>query len=296
VTPVSRDTKAGQVYLDLQKQARAAGANTDQLLIRYVLERFLYRITQTPWQGRLILKGGMLLAAFDVRRTTQDVDMAARAVEADGAEVAGWLRDVVAVEVDDGVRFDLSELRTEPIREGEPYPGLRVHATAYVATAKVPLKIDVNFGDPIVPEPVAVSYPSLLDDPFPILGYPLTAVLGEKIETMVRRGAANTRDRDFADVALLSRLHAVDGDELLSSLQATAKHRGTELAPFTEALGTLIENRQRAWGPIRRRLGLENELSADFADVVAEVTQFAEPLLTGEAARRTWNPNTRSWA
>lgn len=137
MTPVSRSTKAGQVYLDLQKRARAEGVNTDQLLIRYVLERFLYRITQTAWRDRLILKGGMLLAVFDVRRATQDVDMAARALEADAAGVAAWLRDVVAVEVDDGARFDLSELRIEPIRKGDPYPGLRVHAAACIATAEV---------------------------------------------------------------------------------------------------------------------------------------------------------------
>jgi len=113
---------------------------------------------------------------------------------------------------------------------------------------------------------------------------------------MLRRGGANTRDRDFADVALLSRLHCVDGDELLSSLQATARHRGTVLAPLAEALGSLVENRERAWGPIRRRLGLESELSADFADVVAEVLRFAGPVLTGEAAGLTWNPGTGSWA
>jgi len=112
---------------------------------------------------------------------------------------------------------------------------------------------------------------------------------------MVRRGAANTRDRDFADVVLLSRLQLVDGDQLLSSLQATARHRGTVLVPLVKALGTLVENRERAWGPIRRRLGLEEELSADFADVVAEVLRFAEPVLTGEAAGRTWNPGTGSW-
>lgn len=78
---------------------------------------------------------------------------------------------------------------------------------------------------------------------------------------MVRRGGANTRDRDFADVALLSRLHPVDGDQLRSSLQATTRHRDTVLAPLAEALGSLVENRERAWGPIRRRLGLEAELS-----------------------------------
>lgn len=175
------------MYLDLQRRARAEGVNTDQLLIRYVLERFLYRVTQTAWQERLILKGGMLLAAFDVRRSTQDVDMAASALEGDATEVASWLHDVAAVEVDDGVEFDLSRLRTDVIREGDPYPGIRVHAAANVATAKLTLKIDVNFGDRIVPDPQQVSYPALLDEPFPILGYPLCAVLGEKIETMVRR-------------------------------------------------------------------------------------------------------------
>lgn len=284
------------MYLDLQRRARAEGVNTDQLLIRYVLERFLYRVTQTAWQERLILKGGMLLAAFDVRRSTQDVDMAASALEGDATEVASWLHDVAAVEVDDGVEFDLSRLRTDVIREGDPYPGIRVHAAANVATAKLTLKIDVNFGDRIVPDPQQVSYPALLDEPFPVLGYPLCAVLGEKIETMVRRGGANTRDRDFADVVMLARRHSIDANELLASLSATAQHRGTALDSLAEAVSSVAENRQRAWGPIRRRLGLEDELSAEFADVVEEVLRFAGPLLDGEASGRTWNPGDARWA
>lgn len=297
MTPVRRATKGGQVYLDLQKQARDGRDNTDQLLIRYVLERFLYRLTQSPWQGRLILKGGMLLAAFDVRRTTQDADLAARAMEATAEEVAAWVSDIAFVEVDDdGIRFDLSTLRVEPIREGDPYPGVRVHLSAHVATAHVVLKLDVNFGDPIVPDPQTVTYPSLLADPFPIVGYPLTAVLGEKIETMIRRGDANTRERDFADVAMLSRLHSIDADELLSSLHATADHRETSLTPLAEAIPTLADTRQRSWRRVRPRIGVQDELSEDFSKVVAEVIRFADPVLTGEAAGRRWDPTTGTWA
>jgi ABC-type Fe3+ transport system substrate-binding protein len=90
--------------------------------VRYALERFLYRLGQTPWRNRLILKGGMLLVVYDVRRATQDLDMAARALNNEEQEVANWLRDVFTVEVDDGVVFDSSSVRVEVIRQGDPYP------------------------------------------------------------------------------------------------------------------------------------------------------------------------------
>jgi hypothetical protein len=109
----------------------------------------LYRLVQTPWRNRLILKGGMLLAVYDVRRATQDIDMAARALDNEEQELANWLRDVFTVEVDDGVVFDTGSLRVEVIREGDPYPGIRIDAEARLATAKIAIgQIRQSFGVP----------------------------------------------------------------------------------------------------------------------------------------------------
>lgn len=291
----TRADRAGQAYLDLQGQARKAGRGTQEYLVRYVLERFLYRLGQTSWRDRLVLKGGMLLAVFDVRRPTQDLDMAARALDNDADTVIAWLGEVVAVEVDDGVSFDAGSLQAELIREGDPYPGIRAHATARLATAEIALKIDVNFGDPVVPGPAMVAYPSLLDQPFDVLAYPMAAVLGEKVETMVRRGDANTRERDFSDVWSLSRTHGIDASEFGAAVRATAAFRGTELVPLSQALRSYAQLRQRAWGNFLARAGLGGAVPGQLDEVVRDVARFADPVLSGEVTDGTWGPTSRSW-
>lgn len=255
----------------------------------------MYRLVQTPWRNRLILKGGMLLAVYDVRRATQDIDMAARALDNEEQELANWLRDVFTVEVDDGVVFDTGSLRVEVIREGDPYPGIRIDAEARLATAKIPLKVDVNFGDPIVPGPATVSYPSLLGKSFNLLAYPLVSVLGEKVETMVRRGDANTRERDFSDVWLLTRMHSVDASEFRAALEATATFRGTVLVPLRQALTSYGQMRQSAWSDFVDRAGLAGTVPEQLEGVVRGVAAFADPILSGEVTNAAWNPSSGTW-
>ena len=291
----TRSDRGGRAYLDLQRQARRTGRNTQELLVRYVLERFLYRLGRTPWRDKLVLKGGMLLVVFDVRRPTQDLDMAARALRNSPGDAIAWARDVFAVDVDDGVVFDPGSVRAAPIREADVYPGVRVHAKARLATAEVALKVDVNFGDPVVPAPRRLLYPSLLGEPFEVLAYPMAAVLGEKVETMVRRGNASTRERDFADVWLITRAHEVDASELRSALLATASARGTELVPLAKALGSYAALRQRAWADFVARAGLAGAVPERLEETVRDVGQFVDPVLSGEVTEGTWGPAAGSW-
>lgn len=162
----SRDSTAGRAYLDLQARARREGRPTDELLVLYILERFLYRLSVSAHRSRFVLKGGMLLAAFDERRPTADVDFLARQVSNDVDAIAALVREVLAVEIDDGVIFEPSKLRAQVIREADLYPGVRIVVPASVARARHPLRVDVNVGDPVTPAPVEVSYPALLAEPF----------------------------------------------------------------------------------------------------------------------------------
>ncbi len=175
----------------------------------YILERFLYRLSVSTHRDRLVLKGGMLLAVFDERRPTADVDLLAQRVTNNVEAVAGLVREIVAVEVDDGVVFDPSKLRAQVIREADLYTGVRIVVPAGVARSRHPLRVDVNVGDPVTPAPVEVTYPALLAEPFTVVGYPLETVLAEKIVTMVDSGDATTRERDFADVFVLTKRYAV---------------------------------------------------------------------------------------
>jgi Nucleotidyl transferase AbiEii toxin, Type IV TA system len=176
-------------------------------------------------------------------------------------------------------------------REDADYPGVRVKLPAGLASAELRLTVDLSFGDPIVPR--RIDYPTLLDDDgFALLCYPLESVIAEKAITMLTLGDANTRDRDYADVYLLSRVHPIEADSLRSALRAVAEHRGVELAPLEPLLETLPESRQRSWTAFRARVGLD-VLPERFADVVDAVAAFLDGLASDGIVR--WSPADRRW-
>jgi hypothetical protein len=109
----TRETTAGRVYLDLRKRARAEGRGTDELLVLYVLERFLHRLSISAHRDRLVLKGGMLLAVFEERRPTRDVDLLGMAIANDAESVASLVTEITAIEVDDGVVLRPEQLTTQ---------------------------------------------------------------------------------------------------------------------------------------------------------------------------------------
>jgi predicted nucleotidyltransferase component of viral defense system len=297
MTPVSRNTPAGRAYLDLQILARRTGRTTQELLVLYVLERFLFRLSRSGYRDRLVLKGGMLLAALGSRRATADIDLLAKSVPNDVATVSEVVRAVIATVVDDdGVTYEAGQLSAEVIRDAEIYSGVRLAVPARVDRARAVLRVDVNVGDPVVPGPVEVGYPCLLGGSFGLLGYPLPSVLAEKLVTMIDRGAATTRERDFGDVVLLARRHQVDAAELLGALEATAAHRGSELRPLTGWLDELGRARQASWSAYVARSGLADLVPAAYSEAIAEVAAFASPLLSGAVRAAMWDPLRRCWA
>lgn len=295
MSPVRRDSTAGRVYLDLQALARRTGRPTQELLVNYVLERFLYRLSQSPHRDRLILKGGMLLAVLGSRRPTADLDLLARGTANDVDAIGQLVRDVLARAVDDGVSYEPDRLHAQVIRDAELYSGVRLSIPAHIDRARAVLRIDVNVGDPVTPHPVAIEYPGLLDESFRLLGYPLVTVLAEKVVTMIERGAATTRERDFADVLVLSGRHQVDASELLVALQATAHHRQTTLRPLTGLIDGLGNDRQRSWSTFTMSSGLTDSVPESYSAAIASIVEFVDPLLIGEVAAGQWEPVTRRW-
>lgn len=291
----SRESTAGRAYLDLQKRARREGRPTAELLVLYILERFLFRLSVSDHRNRFVLKGGMLLAAFDGRRPTADVDLLARKVSNDVGAIAALVREILAVEIDDGVIYEPSKLRAEAIRETDLYTAVRIIVPATVARARHPLRVDVNVGDPVTPAPVEVTYPALLDEPFDVVGYPLATVLAEKLVTMVDRGDATTRERDFADVFVLTQRHVVGAAQLGAAVRATGLHRQSDLRPLRSVLITLAASRQSDWERYVNRNGLNDDVPADYAETIAAIADFADPIISGEVASGEWNPVARTW-
>jgi predicted nucleotidyltransferase component of viral defense system len=295
MTRPSRASTSGRAYLDLLARARREGRPADELLTLYVLERFLYRLSASAHRDRLILKGGMLLSAFGQRRPTRDIDMLAQATAGEHAAVAALIRDIAATDADDGVTYETSQLTTKTIREQDLYAGVRVAVPAGIDRARLQLRIDVNVGDPVIPGPVIVSYPALLGEPFPVLAYPIEAVLAEKLVTIVARGDTTTRDRDFADVLLLAGHHDIEAASLSAAIAATAAFRRVDVRPISETLTTLGSDRNREWQRLISRTGLAARLPADYAEAIRQVAAFGDPVITGTSTSARWEHRQTRW-
>src|ERR1022692_519461 len=291
----TRATVAGRAYLDLQNLARRQGRPTDELHQMYALEGFLARLAISSYAGQLILKGGVLLAAYEARRPTRDVDLQARRLPDQATEALSTARHIAALPVDDGLSFDTGNATAHAIRDTEAYSGVRVTLTAQLATARLTFHVDMSTGDPIWPAPQIITLPRLLHGHIRISGYPLSMVHAEKLVTAVQRGTANTRWRDFADIYLLAARHNIPGDELQSAITRVAAHRRTRLAPLRGILDGYPAIAQPRWAAWRRGQRLDDRLPSQFADVLGHVIIFADPVLAGTVTDATWNAAQQQW-
>ena len=291
----TRASTAGRAYLDLRKLARENRRPVDELLQLYVLEAFLARLASSRFTERLVLKGGVLLAAFDERRPTRDIDLQAQALENDTETTLVATCEIAAIALDDGVIFDIETATAEPIRDEAIYSGVRVTMTAQLATARPHFHVDTNVGDPISPAPQNVRLPRLLGGEIVLRGYPLEMVHAEKIVTAIARGTVNTRWRDFA-TSTCSPAITRSTSRAVRAIRRVSEHREVQLHPLAQALDDYGQIGQQRWTAWRRRQRLEDRLPEKFGDVVATVIEFADPAILGSAEGRSWEPANRKWS
>jgi hypothetical protein len=273
-----RSSTAGAAYLDLRKLAAATNRPTDELQQLYALEGFLDRLIRSTHGERFVLKDGVLLAAYTERRPTRDVDLAAHKLQADGETIHTLVNEILAVAIDDGLTFDLDKTAVETIRDDADHPGLRAKVSGSLATAMIRFHIDINIGDPIWPEPQPIELPRLLGStPLTLDGYSAELVLAEKIVTALQRGTANTRWRDFVDIASLSR-RDINSQTLGESIRRVAEHRSTPIAMLTNTLDGYADIAQPKWSAWRRKQQLTTA-PEEFAELLTEVIAFADPIL-----------------
>ena len=213
------------VRVRLANLARQRQQPFQVLLTRYVLERWLYRLSTTPHRERFVLKGAMLLTSWftDPLRPTQDLDLLGFG-NSDASKMLEVFREVCAVSADDGVEFDVAGLTIEPIREELEYGGLRLKTNATIDGARIRVIVDIGFGDAV--EPAEIVLPVLLDLPT-LRAYPPETVIAEKFQAMVMLGRANSRMKDFYDIWVLSRSQQIADDRLARAIRATFDRRST---------------------------------------------------------------------
>lgn len=206
------------------------------VLTRYVLERLLFRLGASAHRGRFALKGAMLFAVWtaDIIRPTRDLDLLGFG-DSDPGVVRHAFVEILGVDVpEDGVTFDLAAVRAEPIRAEQLYEGVRVTAAALIGSARVPVQIDIGFGDAVTPGLQEEDYPTLLDAPAPRLRtYPRETVVAEKFEALAAIGARTSRMKDYYDLYCLPRLFGFDGGTLADAIRATFARRETGIPQVT---------------------------------------------------------------
>jgi predicted nucleotidyltransferase component of viral defense system len=265
--------------------AHERGEDFQLLLTRYANERLLFRLASSPHASRFVLKGAALFTVWTghPHRATRDLDLLGFG-EPGVAPVRATFEEILRFEVaDDGVQFDLDSLRVGLIREEQEYGGVRVEVIARVTAAQVRLQVDVGFGDAITPGATVVDFPALLDFPAPRLrAYPRETVVAEKLDAMVQLGMANSRMKDFYDVAVLARDYHFEGDVLVHAIRATFERRRTPLPTALPVALTAVfaedPTKRTQWSGFVRKAGVSDTGSLD--QTVAAVAAFSErPLM-----------------
>ena len=274
----------------LRNVARAKNTDYQLILRRYAIERLLYRLSISPQRDQFVLKGAMLFTAWleDPFRPTQDLDLLGYGDPATSSIEAAFRTICETAADDDGLVFDVGGLRVEPIREDQQYGGVRVKTTSFLGKTRIPVQVDIGFGDAITPAAQELEFPPLLASEGPRLkAYPKETVAAEKLQAIVMLGRANSRMKDFYDLLALSRLFDFDGQMLASAVRATFERRQTAIPKTTpEGLGkdfAFDQAKQRQWTAFVRREPLLIA-AASLEETINEIGGFALPPLHAAAS------------
>jgi predicted nucleotidyltransferase component of viral defense system len=223
---------AASVRQRLLNLARDRRADFQLVLIQYAIERLLYRLSRSAHRDRFLLKGAMLFSVWSDEpfRPTRDLDFLGLG-DSSIAAIEKLVEEICHTRVeDDGLEFS-DAIEGEEIREDQEYRGVRLRFEAHLAGARIPMQIDVGFGDAVTPPPEMIDYPVLLDLPAPwIRAYPREVVVAEKFQAMVVLGIANSRMKDFFDLWMLASVFDFEGPRLSSAIKATFERRDTRLS------------------------------------------------------------------
>lgn len=288
---------AASIRQKLYNRAKETNRPFHEVLQYFCMERFLYRLSRSAYRDRFIVKGALMLSTWLAveSRPTMDIDFLGRIGNSvEGIE--GVIREICGQEAEpDGVVFDISTIKGERIKEDADYEGVRTRFAAYLGHARVVIQIDIGFGDIIVPGPVEMEYPVILNLPKPHLkGYTRESAIAEKFQAMVALGIVNSRMKDFFDVWLLSRQFDFDGGTLSEAIRETFEHRGTAIQDEPVALTetfSMNSGKQTQWRAFIRK-GRFGNVPHDLDEVVSGIASFLLPIVgalsTGGTFDKKW--------
>lgn len=222
-------------YIQLKakiKNKAHGDSNISQAYLRnYILERFLERVSFSAYKNNFILKGGILVASFtnlDIR-ATRDIDATIQAITLDPNEIRDIVNKIILIDVNDNVVFELISINS--IMHEKIYPGIRCNLTATFGRIKQKISIDFSTGDIITPSAVEYKYKLMFEDRYiSLMTYNLETLIAEKLESIVSKGLANTRMRDYYDLYIITNNSQIQIDYyvLHKAFSATCKARRTD--------------------------------------------------------------------
>lgn len=296
-------TNAISVKERLKKQAIEDGKTMQDKLVTYGLERTIYRLSVSKYAEKFTLKGGIFLYALfhgEYTRATTDIDLLAQRIPNDAEELTNVFNDIFSIECNDALRFDLNTLEVIDITELKEYHGVNVSIMGYLDRTKVPVSIDIGFGDVVYPERMKMEFPVLLDMEVPeIYAYSIYSVIAEKFEAFVSLGLANGRYKDFYDIYVLADSYNLDGMELMKAIVETFTHRETsfdDIAAFDDDFAK-DETRQGRWRAfIKKKKAL---VKVEFEEIMRLLKELLLPIVDSihndNSFEQTWNKETKSW-
>ena len=294
---------SASVLARLLNLAKQRGNDYNLLVNRFALERLLCRVSASPHADRFLLKGALLFALWydEPHRPTRDADLLGFGPD-DADTLIVTFRDIAAIDLNDGIVFDPQSVRADAIRDDNQYGGQRVRLNGRISNVRCALQVDVGFGDAVTPDPQWVVFPVLLPDlTAPKLRvYPVYTVIAEKYHAMVVLGLANSRMKDFYDIAVIAKRTELQGAILAQAIAATFARRNTPLPaqPPVALTREFSENsaKQRQWQAFlnKSRIATKGlpETVALLHTLLWPPTQVAATRTTATAA---WKPDRQGW-
>jgi len=283
----------------LKNKAREAKKPFQEILQYYSMERFLYRFSKSEYSNKFVLKGALMFTVWEVieRRPTIDIDFSGN-FDNEIEAIEKVVKDIFSIHIkEDGIVFDPKTVKGDKIKENADYEGVRVRFIGFIEKTKIPMQLDVAFGDVIYPKPKKISYPTILDNiPRPQLqGYPVESVISEKFETMIKLGSLNSRMKDFYDIWLLMRNFNFNGEKLKKAVKNTFEYRKTSLPKskplFDEEIYDKESDRQVLWKAFLNKNDIKNT-PRKLQDVAEQIETFliqpVNSILKSERFEQKW--------
>lgn len=280
---------AASVKARIQNKARESEKSYNDLLQLYCMERFLYRLSKSAHAEKFVLKGALLFLVWEPdyqRRSTMDIDLLGF-TENSLENLAAIAKEVCQTDVEqDGIEFDSENIRVGRITEDADYEGVRILTNAFLERSRIPIQIDIGFGDALIPGAISATLPALLDFPAPKLQcyHQLTAI-AEKFQAMVKLGELNSRMKDFYDIWNIIQCEEINGAELQKACVATFENRKTlfnlEARFFAEGFHR-SPGKQMQWTAFIHKQGLENIAPDSFEKVVGILQTFFRPMVEAQ--------------